>query len=48
MFSFTDTARVKFGVLTDQDIQSYIAMGEHMDKAGSYGIQGIGGQRCTA
>lgn len=44
MFSFTDTANVKFASLTDEDIQSYIATKEPMDKAGSYGIQGIGGQ----
>mmetsp|Transcript_4837 Transcript_4837/g.12156 ORF Transcript_4837/g.12156 Transcript_4837/m.12156 type:complete len:289 (-) Transcript_4837:173-1039(-) len=44
LFSFTDTARVKFALLGDDDIQSYIATKEPMDKAGSYGIQGIGGQ----
>ena len=44
LFSFTDTANVKFASLTDEDIKSYIASQEPMDKAGSYGIQGIGGQ----
>jgi septum formation protein len=44
MFSFTDTARVKFATLSDKDIQSYVDSKEPMDKAGSYGIQGIGGQ----
>lgn len=44
MFSFTDTANVKFASLTDEDIKSYVASKEPMDKAGSYGIQGIGGQ----
>ena len=44
MFSFTDTARVRFATLTDHDIQSYVASQEPMDKAGAYGIQGIGGQ----
>jgi len=44
MFSFTDTAKVKFACLTDEDIHSYVASKEPMDKAGSYGIQGIGGQ----
>lgn len=44
MFSFTDTARVKFASLTENDIDSYIQTEEPMDKAGSYGIQGKGGQ----
>ncbi len=44
MFSFTDTARVKFSSLTDRDIKAYIDTKEPFDKAGSYGIQGIGGQ----
>ncbi|KAL7535114.1 hypothetical protein ACHAXR_006280 [Thalassiosira sp. AJA248-18] len=44
MFSFTDTASVKFASLTDEDIKSYVSSQEPMDKAGSYGIQGIGGQ----
>ena len=44
MFSFTDTAMVKFSNLSDKDIKAYIATKEPMDKAGSYGIQGIGGQ----
>jgi len=34
--------RVQFRPLTDSEIRSYIATGEPMDKAGSYGIQGIG------
>ena len=44
IFSFTDTARVKFATLTDDDIMAYIATKEPFDKAGSYGIQGVGGQ----
>lgn len=44
MFSFTDTARVKFATLSEDDIHSYVRSREPMDKAGSYGIQGIGGQ----
>ena len=44
MFSFTDTARVKFATLTDDDIMAYIDTNEPFDKAGSYGIQGVGGQ----
>lgn len=42
--SFTETARVKFTTLSEEDIQAYIDTGEPMDKAGGYGIQGMGGQ----
>lgn len=45
--SFTDTATVQFATLTPTDIATYVATGEPMDKAGSYGIQGIGGQMVT-
>jgi septum formation protein len=33
--------------MTDNEIWDYIATGEPMDKAGSYGIQGIGGKFVT-
>lgn len=42
--SFTDEATVVFAKLSDEVIDAYIATGEPMDKAGSYGIQGMGGQ----
>ena len=42
--SFVDTAQVTFAHLQDRDINNYIATREPMDKAGSYGIQGMGGQ----
>ena len=40
--AFSDTARVTFWELTDEDIDSYVGTGEPMDKAGAYGIQGKG------
>lgn len=38
-----ERTRVYFRELNEQDIDSYIATGEPMDKAGAYGIQGRGG-----
>ena len=43
-FSGVDTTRVEFRALTDTEIDEYIATGEPMDKAGAYGIQGLGGR----
>jgi septum formation protein len=37
----SETTSVTFETLTDDDIASYIATGEPMDKAGAYAIQGI-------
>jgi len=42
--SFVESARVKFAPLSAQDIDAYVKSGEPMDKAGSYAIQGLGGQ----
>ena len=36
-------SRVTFRALIPDEIASYIATGEPFDKAGAYGIQGIGG-----
>ena len=39
---FTTVTKVEFFPLSDREIDSYIATGEPMDKAGAYGIQGRG------
>lgn len=38
-----DTTAVTFRTLSEEEICAYIATGEPMDKAGAYGIQGLGG-----
>ena len=40
---FSVCTDVYFGPMSAQEIRDYIATGEPMDKAGSYGLQGIGG-----
>ncbi len=39
-----DRSEVEFFKLSDQQINEYIQTGEPMDKAGSYGLQGLGGR----
>ncbi|XP_059058128.1 dTTP/UTP pyrophosphatase-like [Achroia grisella] len=40
---FTESTNVVFGNIDENQIKAYIATGEPMDKAGGYGIQGVGG-----
>ena len=40
LISCTEITDIHFRPLTDREINAYIATGEPMDKAGSYGIQG--------
>ncbi|MBS4914105.1 MAG: septum formation protein Maf [Veillonella sp.] len=41
--SFSVTTDVIFYDLSDEEIKAYAATGEGLDKAGAYGIQGLGG-----
>ena len=41
--SVTVTTEVTFSPLADSDIDWYLSTGEHLDKAGAYGMQGAGG-----
>jgi septum formation protein len=45
--SFVEMATVYISAMNELDIESYVATQEPMDKAGAYGIQGIGGQMVT-
>ncbi len=42
--TFSESTYVKFYPMTDEEIVSYVESGEPMDKAGAYGIQGLGGR----
>ena len=39
---FSSETKVEFYPLTEKQIEEYVASGEPMDKAGAYGIQGLG------
>ena len=41
--TFYESTDVTFYPVSDEEIRAYVATGEPMDKAGSYGIQGIFG-----
>lgn len=41
-YSFKEITNVEFYPLTDEEISAYIMTGECKDKAGAYGIQGLG------
>jgi len=42
--SATESVPVTFRNMTDCEIRDYVKSGEPMDKAGAYGIQGLGGR----
>lgn len=41
--TFAEITTVSFKKLSDEEINAYVSSGEPMDKAGAYGIQGLGG-----
>lgn len=43
LVKFTEKTDVYFGPMDEDQIRGYISTGEPMDKAGGYGIQGVGG-----
>lgn len=45
--SGVESTRVTFRPLTPEAVQAYVATGEPMDKAGAYGIQGLGAALVT-
>lgn len=45
--SHIEIARVTMRALTAAEIIAYVAIGEPLDKAGSYGVQGLGGTLIT-
>ena len=47
VYSGVDSSTVYFKALDEGEILEYVASGEPMDKAGAYGIQGLGGRFVT-
>ena len=45
--SFTEVTDIHFRELSEREIRAYVATGEPMDKAGSYGIQGGAALFCS-
>ncbi|XP_078053538.1 dTTP/UTP pyrophosphatase [Augochlora pura] len=41
--NFYESTKVKFGDISAEQIETYINSGEPFDKAGAYGVQGLGG-----
>ncbi|XP_068970628.1 dTTP/UTP pyrophosphatase [Bombus flavifrons] len=41
--NFYESTKVKFGDISEEQIWAYIKSGEPLDKAGGYGVQGLGG-----
>ena len=41
-YTFSSCTKVTFYPLSEAEIRDYVASGEPMDKAGAYGIQGLG------
>lgn len=46
--TFANETKVVFDTISDEEIKRYIASREPMDKAGAYGIQGLGGAFVTS
>ena len=44
LFASRDTTAVRMRAFSEVEAEAYIATGEPMDKAGAYGIQGLGGR----
>jgi septum formation protein len=42
------TSRVRMAEYSDADIESYVATGEPLDKAGGYAVQGLGSRLVAA